>query len=94
MRGIPSIESLEGVHDFPGRYTFKAFGPAEQHFVDAARHALDEATGGVGEPNVSARLSAQGNYMCVTMDVFVSSAEQVRAIYLQLSHLDGLRMLL
>lgn len=94
MQGLPTVESLQNVHDFPGRYTFKAFGPAEQHFVDEARSVVVQATAGRGDEVLSARLSKQGRYMCVTLDVFVQSPEQVRAIYVELSHLEGLRMLL
>lgn len=97
MQRPPSIEALEGAHEFPGRYMFKIFGPGEQAFVDEIR-AIAEAR--LPEPkspddlDMSGRLSKQGNYICVTLDMPVESAERVREIYRALRELDGLRMLM
>jgi putative lipoic acid-binding regulatory protein len=94
MKGLPSIELLESVHTFPGRYMFKAFGENSQQLVDAARDAAAFVTGSTEKVELSYRPSAKGNHACVTLDVLVESALQVQQIYLELFAIPQVRLLL
>ena len=90
----PSRELLESVHEFPGPYTLKAFGPHTQAFVDGIRGAAVAVHTGPDEPNVSARASSKGNHICVTVTVEVTDADGVYALYAGVKAVDGLSMLL
>lgn len=94
MKGLPSIELLESVHTFPGRYTFKAFGDNSQQLLDAARTAAEFVTKSGERVDVSYRPSAKGNHACVTLDVLVDSALEVQQIYLELFAIPQVRLLL
>lgn len=91
---VPSIEALENAHRFPGKYIFKVFGAHEQAFVDAARLAISEVAGADGLLTMSSRASSGGKHICVTLNVLVQSAHQVQAIYVELTQIDGIRMIL
>lgn len=92
--GLPDQDLLESTHTFPGRFTFKAIGAAEDHFVGrvlaVVRNHLDEAA----EPSFSCRTTAGGRHVCVTIEPDVESSGQVLDIYRELQTLDGLVMLM
>lgn len=86
-------ELLEATHEFPGPYTFKAFGPASEPF----ERAVVEAAAGVVAAErirVSRRTSGTGRKVCVTLDVEVASADEVLAVYAALRAVPALAMLL
>jgi len=91
---LPDRELLEATHTFPGTYTFKAIGAADDHFVGrviaAVRRELDEDV----EPAFSTRSTAGGRHICVTIDPPVDDADMVLAIYARLREVDGLLLLL
>ncbi len=93
MKNLPSVEALEGAHDFPGPYTIKVIGRAHAGFSDAACYAAREVLGLEASVEAALRLSAHGRHACVTLTLQVESAEQVRSVYLQLAELQGLRMM-
>lgn len=92
--GSPERQLLEAVHEFPGNYTLKAFGPHEQEFVDGITAAAEGVHVGDAPVEVSARASAQGNHVCVTVTIRVDSADGVFALYAAVREVGGLRMLL
>lgn len=94
MSELPPIELLESVHEFPGAYTVKAFGPHNQLFVDGVTSAvaLHHAKG--GGPEISARASSKGTYICVTAVVWVNSAEEVHRLYESVENVPGLKRML
>lgn len=94
MKGLPSLEVLEEVHNFPGPYTFKVFGSNTSAFVESVERVVEEVTGGFGEMDLSTRSSSAGNHVCVTVNVHMQTAHQVQAMYVELAELDDLRMLL
>lgn len=92
--GVPSIELLESVHDFPGEYTVKAFGPHEQTFVDAVTAATSDFHARAGSPAVSARASSKGTYICVTAVVWLKAAADVEGLYASVGQVPGLKRML
>jgi putative lipoic acid-binding regulatory protein len=94
FNGLPNVELLESTHDFPCRYTFKAIGLAEDHFVGrvlaAVKTRLDESA----EPSFSTRSTTTGRHICVTIEPDVENAAHVLEIYRGLSEIEGLVMLL
>ena len=88
MSDIPSIEALEGAHDFPGRYTIKAFGMRGGSFEADAQTSATEVLGRKKDVRAKARESSGGTYVCVTLDLRVQSAEQVRTVYEALLKVD------
>ncbi len=94
MLNLPSVEALEQAHAFPGPYLIKVFGPPGDDFLQRSRAAATAVLGAESAVEASRRLSAQGRYSCVSLRLFVQSADQVREAYLALSRLDGVRMML
>ncbi|SFH93987.1 YbeD family protein [Planctomicrobium piriforme] len=91
--GLPNIELLESTHNFPCRYTFKAIGESNDHFVgrvlSAVKASLDESM----EPSFSTRATTAGRHICVTIEPDVQNAEHVLSIYRELQQVEGLVML-
>lgn len=92
--GMPKIELLEATHSFPCRYTFKAIGAAENHFVGRVLHAVKLTLTEPAEPPFSCRSTAGGRHVCVTIEPDVADAAHVIDIYRRLQEVDGLVMLL
>lgn len=92
--GLPNLELLESTHTFPCRYTFKAIGESNDHFVGrvlaAVKTRLDESA----EPSFSCRKTSGGRHVCVTIEPDVQTAQHVLEIYAELVSVDGLVMLL
>jgi putative lipoic acid-binding regulatory protein len=87
------LAKLEALHEFPGPFTFKLFGPNAAEFAAAAlavvaKH-LPEAT-----PEVSSRLSGKAQHQCLTLVLEVDSAVRVADLYADFHQLDGLKMLM
>ena len=91
---LPDRELLEATHTFPGNYTFKAIGAADDHFIGrvvaAVRRELSEEI----EPSFSTRSTSGGRHVCVTIEPPVADADAVLAIYANLREVDGLVLLL
>ncbi len=94
MSDAPSIEALEAVHEFPGPFAFKAFGPHDQEFVDAVKQAVERAITDPSDVDYSARPSSKGKHVCITVTARFESAAAVRGAYIHLKSVDRLRMLL
>jgi putative lipoic acid-binding regulatory protein len=89
----PSIELLESTHPFPGVYTIKAIGLADDDFegrVIAAATALLAAT---SDLDYSVRATKGGRHVALTLDINVQNAEQVRSIYAEIQDVRGLTLL-
>lgn len=94
MGELPDIELLQSMHTFPGPYTFKAIGAAEDHFVGRVMAAVRLELGEEIEPSFSTRTTSGGRHVCVTIEPHVESAEVVLAIYTSIRAVDGLVLLL
>lgn len=94
MNNLPPIELLESTHDFPCRYTFKAFGAHGEALVESTRRAAAGVAGSEDHVTYTYRASSGGKHACVTLDVYVQTAHQVHAVYVELQSLDEVRMLM
>ncbi|MCB9507286.1 MAG: DUF493 family protein [Myxococcales bacterium] len=94
MTAVPARELLESAHTFPGPYAVKAFGPHSQEFVDAVVEVATRHHDGDAPPGVSARASARGTHLCVTVTILAPDADAVIALYASVGDVAGLRMLL
>ena len=94
MDELPDVELLEAVHRFPCRFTFKAIGLAENHFVGRVLAAVRECLPEAAEPPFSSRATSNGKHVSVTIEPEVESAERVIEIYRSLRAVEGLVMLM
>lgn len=73
----PSPRRRRQVNEYPGQRTFKAIGSGGQDFVDAMVACAEKVVGPLHEECVSQRPSTKGNYVSVTISVWVESPDQV-----------------
>ncbi len=90
----PSIELLESTHAFPGTYRIKAIGRAEGDFLGRVIAAAERCLAAASDLDHSVRETRGGRHVAVTLEVTVSSADQIRAIYAEINQLEGLTLLL
>lgn len=85
MKGLPSIEALESVHDFPTSFVFKVFGACEPtleaELVELTRSVIADGAA----LSSRTRQSSKGKHACVTLTVEVRSAQMVHRVYESLS---------
>ena len=92
--GMPSVELLESVHDFPCRFTFKAIGRDDRSFAARVVSVVRDELRLDEDPQFGVNRTASGRHLCVTVEPTVPGAAAVLAIYAQIRDLDGLVMLL
>lgn len=93
MPDLPSAELLEQTHAFPGAYMFKAIGEDDHTFSGRVVAAVrDELADDDHEPAIRIRKTASGRHVCVTIEPYVSDAQQVLTIYEKIYAIDGLVM--
>lgn len=92
-RKAPSREAMLAVHQFPGEYVIKAFGPGHDEFhaaVVAAAHAELQPV----RVQAQARVTASGARQCVTLTLQAETVEQIEAVYERLHQLETLMLIL
>jgi len=89
---LPSVELLEQTHQFPGVYMFKAIGEDDHAFSGRVVAAVRDEVTDDHEPAIRIRKTASGRHVCVTIEPFVSDAQQVLTIYERLYAVEGLVM--
>jgi putative lipoic acid-binding regulatory protein len=94
MTHLSPLELLESTHQFPCRYVFKVIGRNEADFATRVVHAVREVLELSGEPETSARRTANGRHVAVTLELEVAAAEHVLQVYARLQRLEGLELLL
>ena len=83
---------IEELVEFPCTYTFKAVGEATNEFVASLLEKVGQVLGrDITTEEHSVRASRKGNYQSLTLNLFVTSAEQVYDIYAVLSADDRVR---
>lgn len=92
-RKAPSRDAILAVHQFPGEYVIKAFGPGAPEFhaaVVAAAHAE------LSPEHVHAQVrgTATGARQCVTLTLRIQRIEQIEAVYERLHLLESLMLIL
>lgn len=94
MSNFPSVEALEGAHTFPGPYTLKIFGVHEQHFIDNVHREVMSVLEKEDRYRTELRPSSKGTYCAVQVIVQAQSAEEVQALYVALSDIQGMKTML
>jgi putative lipoic acid-binding regulatory protein len=92
-RKAPSREAMLAVHQFPGEYVIKAFGPGDPDFhtaVVAAVHAEVPPE----RVQVQVRNTATGARQCVTFTLQAERVEEVEAVYERIHQLETLLLIL
>ncbi len=89
----PSVELLLATHVFPGEYTVKAFGPADDGFR-AELLATAAAAIGADRVRTSERASRHGRKICITLTLSVETVDDVVRVYDRISEVSQLLMLL
>ncbi len=90
----PSLELLESVHSFPGVYQIKAIGLNDWDFVGRVLAAVARHVAASSDVDHTLRETKGGRHIAVTLDVSVTSADQVLAIYAEIGEVEGLMLLL
>lgn len=92
-RKAPSREAMLAVHQFPGEYVIKAFGPGNDEF-SAAAAAAAHAVVPPHRVDVQVRGTASGARQCVTLTLQADTIEEVEAVYERLHLLESLMLIL
>lgn len=92
-RLAPSRDALLAVHQFPGEFIIKAFGPGTDDF-EARAVACARAELGAERVAFSSRDTRSGTRRCVTLTLQAEKVEQVEAVYERLHHLSELFLIL
>ena len=82
---LGALDKSRRIHDlvqFPCEFCFKAVGQATAGFVDTMLERVGAVLGrAVTVDETSTRKSAQGRYESVTLKLWVTSGDQVYAVY-------------
>ncbi len=80
---------LESQHSFPGPYTFKVIYRNEDDMSERIRARIKEVTGiEVTDNQVAVRSSSAANFLSMTLDMDVQTAQEVLDVYDVLSTLE------
>ncbi len=92
-RKAPARDALLAVHQFPGEYVIKAFGPGGDEFQAAVVAAAHEEV----HPErvaVATRVTNSGGRQCVTLTLHAHTVEEVEALYERLHKIETLQLIL
>ena len=84
----------ETLFDFPCDFPIKMMGRDEDGFRNIARQLVEKHTGPLDDSAVQTSLSANGNFVSVTVTVTATSREQLDAIYREVSGHEAVLMAL
>ena len=84
----------ETLFEFPCDFPIKMMGRDEDGFRDIARQLVEKHTGPLDDSAVQTSLSANGNFVSVTVTVTATSREQLDAIYREVSGHEAVLMAL
>lgn len=89
----PTTELLEARHNFPGPYTFKVIGSADETFkglvVDCVQNQLKLAD----PPRSKIKTTAGGRHQSITIEPVCPDAQSVLTLYAALRKLPGVLFL-
>ncbi|HZT83206.1 MAG TPA: DUF493 domain-containing protein [Gemmataceae bacterium] len=94
MKRAQMIELLEATHQFPGTYTFKVIGKAENGFSARVVAAVRDTLAQEVDPPHSLREAHGGRHVSVTVEPTVRTAEEVLAVYRRISTIVGVVMVM
>lgn len=84
----------ETLLEFPCEFPIKMMGRDSDDFRQIARQLVEKHTGPVGDDAVQASVSANGNFVSVTVTITATSREQLDNIYQDLTDHDAVIMAL
>ena len=87
-------ELLETTHRFPGGYTIKVIGRADDDFADRVVAVARERLGRPGDVQTTCRATPHGRHVSVTVQLSVITADEVLVVYEALQAVQGVTMLL
>lgn len=88
-------QSLADLVEFPCVFTFKTVGVTGEAFLPAVLETVHEVLGRtLTDAEHSVRESAKGKYTSVTLEVPVSSSEEVYSLYKALGQTRGVKFVL
>lgn len=94
MNHLPPQELLDATHTFPGRFSFKAIGRANDDFalrvVAAVRATLEQDF----DAPYALRETAGGRHVAVTIEPWVESSRQVIDVFAAIRGVEGIVMLM
>lgn len=85
-------ELLENQHSFPGPFTFKFIGKADDDFTARVVAAVRDALKVSEDPPHAIRPSNGGSHVSITLVPVVESPDHVLAVYDQVGRVDGLKI--
>lgn len=94
MAKPPPIELLEATHVFPGAYTLKVIGLAEEWFAERVVAAVREEMMLDHDPVFKLRKTSGGKHVAVTLELKALSAQQIHDVYHRLIDMPGVILLL
>jgi len=80
--------------EFPCRYPVKVMGDACEGFQQDVLAIFQRHAPGVAEEHVSARPSAKGNYIALTVIIEATGVEQLEILFADLKRLDTVKLVL
>jgi len=84
-------ELLQSQHHFPGSYTFKVIYRSEEGMTARICGVVSESTGIENrEKNLSVRESSSANFLSMTLEIDVQSAQDVLDVYEVLSNVENI----
>ena len=90
---LPSKELLEERHTFPGPYTFKVIGEADEGFEGRIKECVQRELRTNAEPRTSVRTTKGGRHQSVTVEPVCPDADSVLRLYAELRKVDGVMFL-
>ena len=94
MSRLPPIELLEATHSFPGLYVFKIIGTPEEHLVARVVAAVRDELLLAIDPPYSLRKTDSGSHVAITLELTVSSAQEIHDVYRRIMTIPGVVLML
>ncbi len=94
MSSLPPRELLDAMHQFPGKFVFKAVGKADADFVTEVISVVREVLELEFDPPFETRETPAGRHVAVTVTPWVESSEEVLMVFERIRIIPGLVMLL
>lgn len=85
---------MDSLLEFPCEFPIKVFGQSNVGLDEIVAQLAREHCGDLLENAISQRPSKQGNYSAITVNVYVTSREQLDNLYIALSSHPNVRMVL
>ncbi|MEI8382527.1 MAG: DUF493 domain-containing protein [Planctomycetota bacterium] len=94
MSSLPPRELLDAMHQFPGKFVFKAVGKADVDFVTEVISVVREVLELEFDPPFETRETPAGRHVAVTVTPWVESSSEVLMVFERIRIIPGLVMLL